>query len=118
MKKENLFCLLAVLTIIAIRIARKINSEIHLRINDVVINHFWIGVLLLLAAFFISKKQQLRLWLSSIGFGLFIDELVFMLSGGGLDPQYWQLPSVAGMITLTLIAYPLRGKIAEFLLGK
>ncbi len=118
MKNENRFYLIIVLTILIMRLSKLIFLQnIHFSINGIIIHHFWFGLVLLLIGFFIPKKKKIaKILLSGIGLGLVIDESIFMILGGGLDREYWKLPSVIGAVLVAIIVYPFRKRIEEFLL--
>ena len=118
MKKENLFYLIVVLTILAIRLSKFFFLQnVHLIVSGIVIHHFWIGFVSLIFGFLIPKKMKIsKILLYAIGMGLIIDELVFMVFGGGLDIDYWKLQSVIGAVFIATIIFPFRKKIEEFLL--
>jgi hypothetical protein len=119
MKRENLFCLLIILTIIIARISVIIVPEVDIRFLDIIIHHFWFGVILLFIGLIISKKKEyLKIFLYGIGIGLIIDQLVFMILGAGKDKQYWALPSLLGTIIITIIIWKFRLKITNFILQK
>ena len=118
MKKYNLFYLIVVLTILIMRLSKLILLQnVHFIIAGIVIHHFWLGFIFLFVGFFIPKKWKFgKILLYGTGTGLVIDELVFMILGGGLDTEYWELPSVIGAIFVAIIVYLFRKKIEEFLL--
>jgi hypothetical protein len=79
-----------------------------------VIHHFWIGVLLVGINFLFLKKQpKAKLFLSSIGFALISDELVYMILGDGPVSNYWSFYSVSGMIVCVVIAFMMRKKLMK-----
>lgn len=117
MKKENLFYLILLLTILITRISVIIVPEVDIKILNVIIHHFWFGVVLSLTGLLISKERaNLKILLFGIGAGLIIDQLIFMILGAGLDVQYWALPSLLGAIVISLVVYPVRIKLTNFLL--
>ena len=108
-KKSNLFYILCILTIAIIRLFVLIFPERHIIIDGIIIHHFWFGVAALLISFLISARYKILIF--SVGFGLIIDQLIFMLLGGGLNKEYWALPSAIGMILLLIMTYFIRNKI-------
>lgn len=119
MKKENLFYLLIVITILITRISIIIVPEFDIKLFDVVIHHFWFGIVLFLAGLIIPKNNRyLKIVLYGIGVGLVIDQLVFMILGAGKDKEYWALPPLLGAIIIALAVFPIRKKLVDFLLQK
>ncbi len=116
-EKENLFYFITILTILATRLSKFFFlRDVHFRIVGIIIHHFWFGLFLFLIGILISKKKRFaKILFYGIGIGLIIDELIFMLLGGGLDREYWKLFSVIGAISVAIIFYPFRKKIEEFL---
>ena len=116
MKKENLFYIIFILTIIIARISIIVFPEFDIKFLGVIIHHFWFGVILLAIGLIISEKyESLKLYFYSIGVGLMVDQLVFMILGAGRDKEYWALPSLLGTILLAIIIYPMRARIINVL---
>ncbi len=119
MKKENLFFLVLLLAILAVRIALFVLPESHLRIGGVVIHHFWIGVLLLIASLlFLKRFERIKFFSTAIAVGWIVDEAVYLLFGGGLRKEYFQLPSVLGMLLLLPVVYFFRARILKVLIKR
>lgn len=119
MKRENLFYLLILATILISRISIIIVPEVDIKFLDIVAHHFWFGVILMAIGFFIPKKIVYpKILLYGIGAGLIIDQLVFMILGAGQDKEYWALPSLLGTIIIAGIIFPIRQKVTNFLLKK
>ena len=105
-----------ILTIIITRMSIMIMPEIDLKFLDIVIHHFWIGIILIIISFLIPKqKSHFKILLYGIGAGLIIDQLIFMILGTGKDEEYWALPSFLGAIIIALIIYPIRRKLTNLL---
>ena len=116
-KKENLFYILLILTIISIRLGVFLIPEVDVSFIGLNIHHFWFGVIIVLIALIVPKKYDwVKIVLYAIGLGLIVDQLVFMLLGAGKDAQYWALPSLFGAIIIALIILPFRQKITDWLL--
>jgi len=112
MKKENLFYLIFISTIILLRLGIFIFPERNLIILGFLIHHFWFGCFALAIYFLIPKKYtKLKITILAIGSGLIFDQLVFMLLGAGYDKEYWALPSTIGTIILAIIVFFLRKKL-------
>ena len=118
MKRENLFYLLVLVTILISRISIIIVPEVDIKFLNIIIHHFWFGVILMAIGFLIPKqKTSSKIWLYGIGAGLIIDQLVFMLLGAGQDKEYWALPSLLGTIIIASVIFPIRQKVTKVLLG-
>jgi hypothetical protein len=116
MKKENLFYLIFLFTILIVRLSiiifpgREVLFLVH---------HFWIGFILLLILLIIPKKYKFpRILFLAMGIGLIADELVFIILGAGGDKEYWALPSIAGTIILMSIIYLSRLNLISLLYNK
>ena len=113
-----MFYLVMILIILIARISIIIVPEVDLKFLDFVIHHFWFGVILIIAGLIIPKQKVYpKILLYSIGAGLIIDQLIFMILGAGKDKEYWALPSLLGTIIIALVIYPIRTKVTNFLLG-
>ena len=117
MKRENLFYLVLIATILIARISIIIVPEVDIKFLDIVIHHFWFGVILMIIGLIIPKQKVYpKILLYGIGAGLIIDQLIFMILGAGKDKEYWALPSLLGTIIIALVIYPIRTKVTNFLL--
>lgn len=117
MKRENLFYFVMILTILIARITIIIVPEVDIKFLDIVIHHFWFGVLLMIIGLIIPKlKTYPKILIYGIGAGLIADQLVFMILGAGKDKEYWTLISLLGMIIIAIMIYPIRTKLTNFLL--
>jgi len=112
MKKKNLFYLIFVLTIILVRLLVFLIPDVEITLGNFVVHHFWFGVLLLILG--ILVKRKIRFWFVAIGLGLALDQLVFILLGGGRDAQYWAWPSVVSVVVLAIFVFALRKRLGEF----
>ena len=118
MKKENLFYLTLIITILVIRISIILVPEVDIKLFNIVIHHFWFGLVLIAIGLLIPKqKTNLKLFIYAIGAGLVIDQLVFIILGAGQDKQYWGFPSLLGAIIIALGLFPIKQKITNFLLA-
>ncbi len=117
MKRENLFYLIMILTILIARISIIIVPEVDMKFLDIVIHHFWFGVVLMIVGLLIPKQKfYLKILLYGIGAGLILDQLIFIILGAGKDKEYWALPSLLGMIIIALVIYLIRRRLTNFLL--
>ena len=115
MKKEDLFYLIFVLSILVARLSVFLFPEVDIEVFGVIVHHFWLGAFLAALSLIPSKKYRLaKLYTFAIGLGLVIDQLVFMALGAGKDIQYWSLLSLIGMIVLAIAIFPFREKLANF----
>lgn len=113
MKKENILFLTALITIILVRLKIYL-FPVHLYIGNSILYHFWIGVFLIIISLIIPNKfNKTKLYTLGIGLGLFIDELIFMLTGAGSFTQYWSLSSTLGAFILIIILFLSRKNIVK-----
>ena len=118
MREENKFYLVILSTVVFMRIAVMLVPNIDITIFGLIIHHLWFGILVAGIGYMMRKKnKQLSLYLIAIGVGLFIDDLIFILLGGGGDVEYWALPSLVGTTLLMLFLYPLRIKTFHLVLN-
>lgn len=111
MKKENLFYVLILLTIILTRISIFLVPEVDIRLFGFSIHHFLFGIPLIILGKIFHKQKYLKIFLVGIGFGLMLDEFTFIILGAGMDRQYWDVFSVIGTILFTGIFYFVRKKV-------
>ncbi len=112
-----MFYLILIATILIVRISIIIVPEVDIKFLDIVIHHFWFGIILMIIGLVIPKQKVYpKIFLYGIGAGLIIDQLIFMILGAGKDKEYWALPSLLGTIIIALVIYPIRTKITNFLL--
>ena len=113
MDRANLFFIVFLAAIIAIRLFVFLFPEQKLRILGTVIHHFWIGVILVVIALLLTSFSY-RWILLALGLGLVADELVYMLLGAGpVLTKYWSIYSVSGAIVNSAIVFLLRQKIVN-----
>jgi len=118
MKRGNLFYLILITTILITRISIIIVPEVDIKFLDIVIHHFWFGVILMIIGLIIPKQKVYpKILLYGIGAGLIIDQLIFMILGAGKDKEYWALPLLLGTIIIALVIYLIRTKVTNFLFG-
>lgn len=116
MRKENLFYFVVILSIILIRLYVFFIPELDIKVFNVMIHHFWLGIMFIVIAFFIPKgKETIRLIFYGFGIGWVIDQFIFIILGAGMDKQYWAFPSVTGAIILALLAYSFRNKLVKLI---
>jgi hypothetical protein len=112
-KKENLFYLIFILTIVLIRVGVFLIPNVDIVFWNVVIHHFWFGVVLLIA-WLLIKENKIGIYSFGIGSGLMVDQLAFILLGSGGDFEYWG-PSLLGAVVLAVLIYFFRRKIVKWL---
>ena len=110
------FFIAAFLTVLLLRsliyFSRYFIPETHLIYGGYIIHHFWFGFVFILISLFISSKYlQTKNVLLGLGFGPIIDELVFMIFGGGGYSNYWSLLSIIGMLGCLVLVFLVRKKI-------
>lgn len=112
MKKDDIFYIILVLTILAIRLEVFLFPANKIIIDGIRINHFWVGVILVLIVLFLSKSYNaLRMILFPIGLGLVADELVFMIFSNRTINDYWSIYSVSGLVIITIIVFIFRKQL-------
>lgn len=112
MKKENIFYLIFILTILAIRTGVFLFPHKKLIIGGMIIHHFWIGAILILFVLFLLKRYDiLRIIIFSIGSGLAADELIYIILGGRTVSEYWSIYSIFGTIMMAVIIFPIRKRL-------
>ena len=114
---NELFFIAAFLTVIVIRsaiyLSRYFMPETHLIYKGYIIHHFWFGFIFILISLLVSSKYlKMKSILLGAGFGPIIDELVFMIYGGGGYSNYWSLPSVLGMMLCLIVVFVFRRRIS------
>ena len=114
---NELFFISAFLTVIVIRsaiyLSRYFMPETHLIYKGYIIHHFWFGFIFILISLLLSSKYlRMKSILLGVGFGPLIDELVFMIYGGGGYSNYWSLPSVLGMMLCLIVVFVFRRRIS------
>jgi hypothetical protein len=113
-KKENIFYLIFILSIFIIRIEVFLFPSNKIIVDGLRINHFWIGVVLILIVILLSKRYDiLRTILFPIGLGIVADELTFMVLGSRTINDYWSIYSLSGVLIFTVIVFVLRKKIVD-----
>ncbi|MFA6076460.1 MAG: hypothetical protein WC735_00060 [Candidatus Paceibacterota bacterium] len=114
MKRSNIFYLIFVLTILAIRLEVFLFPSNKIIVDGIRINHFWIGVILILLVLFLSKNYNIiKMVLLPIGLGIVADELFFMIFSNRTLADYWSIYSIIGVITTTVIIFVIREKLAS-----
>ncbi len=110
MDKANVFFIVFLAAIIAIRLYVFLFPEQKLRIFGMIIHHFWIGVILIMIALLFADFSY-KWILLALGLGLVADELVYMLLGAGPVINYWNIYSVGGAILSSAIVFILKNRI-------
>lgn len=114
MKKENIFYLICILTMLAIRTAVFLFPQRKIIIDGTIIHHFWIGIILTLLVLLLPQIYNgLRIIIFSIGLGLVADELIYLLLGGRTVSEYWSIYSVSGAVIMAVIIFLIREKLAR-----
>ncbi len=112
MKKENLFYLAFILTVLISRISVYLLPNRNIVIFGLIIHHFWFGFLVFIIALLFKRKADV-LVISAIGLGLMADELIFIVLGGGGDLEYWSKVVVFSTCIILLLIYFVRRKISK-----
>ena len=114
MRNENLFYLIVVLAVIAMRLGVYIVPEVDVMFMGIVLHHYVFGLIMMAGAFLFEKHSNLRLWIFAIGLGLVLDEIMFLALGSGKDAQYWAPMSSYGTVLLLFAVFPLREKLLNY----
>lgn len=113
-KKENIFYLISVFTILVIRVWVFLFPLRKIIIFGILIHHFWIGIIIILFVLLLPRKYLgLKEILFPIGLGVAVDELIYMILGGGTVKDYWSPYSVSGVIIMMAIIFIFRDSIAK-----
>lgn len=111
MKRDALFSLTLIATMLVVRMSVFWFPQRHLVIDGTLIHHFWIGIVLVLAVILIPKHYpRLAIVLSALGLGLVADELAYIVLGDGAVRQYWSIPSIAGAVIIAALLVVFRKK--------
>ncbi|MFA6973425.1 MAG: hypothetical protein WC238_01620 [Parcubacteria group bacterium] len=112
MKKENIFYLLFLATMLTVRTGVFFFPYRKLIIDGTIIRHFWTGLVLTLVAILLAKScTRLRLVLFSVGLGLVADELFYIVLGGRTVSEYWAISSILGAMVTAAAVFLLRKRI-------
>ena len=111
MKKEDIFWFIVFITIIITRAGVMLFPNKNIYFFGLLVHHFWAGIFLIIISLLIHKSNLLKLFLYSIGTGLVVDQLVFIILGAGGDAEYWANLSVYGTLLVLFIVYMARKKM-------
>lgn len=113
-KRTNIFYLIFILTIILLRIGVFLFPTNRIMLGGLRINHFWIGVVLIIIVIILSKRYNvLRAILFPIGLGVVADELAFMILSSRTINDYWSIYSLIGVLIVAVMVFALRQKIVS-----
>lgn len=114
MKRDNIFYIIFILTILAVRLGVFLLPSNKIIVGGIRINHFWIGVILILLVLFVSKNYSIiKMILFPIGLGIVADELSFMIFSDRTLTDYWSIYSIVGIIATATIIFMLKEKLAS-----
>jgi hypothetical protein len=113
MKRANAFYFIFILTILAIRTWVFFFPAIKIIFNGTIIHHFFIGLILILSAVFLTERHaKWRIVPFAVGLGLVADELVYIVLGAGaVSKYYWSIYSVSGAIIMAVIVFLVRKRL-------
>jgi len=112
MKRDSIFYILFVLTILVIRLEVFIFPANKIMIDGLRVNHFWIGAVLVLFSLFLLKNYNaLKIIIFPIGLGLVADELTFMIFSHRTSNDYWSVYSIAGLVIIMIMVFVFREKL-------
>lgn len=114
MGKGNIFYLIFISTILAIRLGVFILPQRKLIIGGMIIHHFWLGVILILFVFLLFKMYNgLKVIMLSAGLGLASDEFIYIILGDGPVSNYWSIYSVSGTVVISAIIFVARNRLVK-----
>lgn len=109
MPNELILLYSSLVTVILTRLSVIMVPEVDIKMFGRVIHHFWFGIVAVILAFPIFYLSKIvGIFTFGAGLGLAGDELVFMLTGGGHDKEYWKLASIIGAIASLFIIFYFR----------
>lgn|ERR1039457_4974302 len=109
MSAYDLYFLLFFSTILVTRIVLFWRPFQSPTVKSIRLHHWMYGLALMAISFVFSTKP-----LFAIGFGLFVDELTFILMKGRTHKDNYSTRSIIGTIALIMIAYFLRKLVFGF----
>lgn len=119
MSNANFFFLTVLIVVLGSRLSVFFVPEVDILVFGFVVHHFWFAIPFLALAGIVRKKySHITIFLYAIGVGFIVDQLAFMLLGGGKDQEYWSLPSLVGTVIVLSIVFFCRKKLANFLAKK
>ena len=117
MPGPDLLFLIALATVVGIRLGVKLIPDKDVILFGVIIHHFWIGVLMVLIGWLLPEIAYVSILLFGIGLGLIADHLIYMFLGAGGDPEYWAKGSTIGAAFTLLVLFIFRVPVYSLLLG-
>jgi len=115
MEKQNLFYIVFVLTILLFRIFLFLFPalDIDVIILGFEIHHIGFGLIIVLIGLVMPNKHPvLKTIVFAVGFGMVIDEVIFIALGAGkVATNYWAPASLIGTAILAISIFPLRKRI-------
>lgn len=117
MKKENLFSITFILTIIITRIYLYFYPLANPIIAGLKIKHWMIGLLIILIYFIISyfKEDNVIIVIFGMGLGLFVDELTYLLTGGKTHADNYTTLTILGTIIFAVVILLCKKYIFQFI---
>lgn len=113
MKKENVFYLLCIFTVLIVRTGVFLFPANKIIVLGTVIHHFWIGLAIIIVIFlFLRRYWIFRTIFLPIGLGLFADEFFYIIFGAGpVFPNYWSWYSLGGAVFFCALIFGYRKRI-------
>jgi len=113
----NELFLIVLATVLTIRLGVKLVPDKDLKLFGIIVHHIWIGVLLVLIAWFLPTTAYVSVLIFGIGLGLIADHLIYMILGAGGDKEYWAKGSLIGAGAMLLVVFIFRTEIYSFFMG-
>ena len=112
LKEDNKLYLIILATIIITRLGVFLIPEVDIKMGSIIIHHFWFGIIFFLIGLLIMVKyKKTKMLFLGVGFGLIIDQLIFMVLGGGKDLEYWAFFPVLGTVILLVLLFLFKDRI-------
>ena len=113
----NELFLIALATVLAIRLGVKLIPNKDVKIFGVIIHHFWMGVALVVIGWFLPNIAYVSVLIFAIGLGLIADHLIYMILGAGGDKEYWAKGSLIGAGAMLILVFIFRSQLFSLFLG-
>ena len=110
MNVNNYFFLIFFLTVIVTRLLLYLKPLPSPTIKGFRLHHYMFGVVLIPVAILLNTLE-----LYAVGFGLFMDELTYLLIGGKNHRDNYSISSLVGTVLFVILVFIFREKFLTFL---
>ncbi len=107
------FLIAYIATVLLTRIATYLKPQTRFTLKQTAIHHFWLGIALLLVSLVFTGL--IRVLIFAVGLGFVVDELLFMILGGGDAKRYWSKKSMVGALLFSVIVIGYHASILKSL---